>query len=138
MSTSTNKMIFYADCHFVNATMGKEEYKNKVYPIVLMAVVIRVSKPRKPHTILRAVEKSRHAKRSCGSFSIVMQEMERDSEDRKSSFKIHLPPSIEKKVKQQAESEGKMVHIMNIPGHRAPIYVSPEAQQFIDSKNKGT
>jgi hypothetical protein len=135
MKENTDKISFYADYHFVNATSSDERYKDKIYPIVLMAVVIRVSKPRKPNTVLRSVEKSLHAKKSYGSFTSIMEEMERDMKNMKSKFKIHLPPEMEKKVKK-AESEGKKVVIVSPPGHQTPILLSHEAQEFIDAKNK--
>ena len=135
MTKKEDKFSFRADYHFINATSLDEEYKDKIYPIVLMSVVIRVSKPRKPSSVLRTVEKSRHARKSYGSFSTTMQEVKRDMSNMKSEFKIHLPPEIKNKVKK-AESEGKKVVIMLPPGKGVPIYISNEAQQYLDSKNR--
>ncbi len=128
-----DKITFYADYHFINATSLSEEYKDKIYPIVLMAAVIRVSKPRKPNSVLRTVEKSRHARKSYGSFSAIMEEMKRDMNSIKSEFKIHLPPEMKKKVKK-AESENKKVVILLPPGKGAKLILSDEAQKYLDSK----
>lgn len=135
MAKEEDKISFYTDYHFINATSLDEKYKDKIYPIVLMEAVIRVSNPRKPHSVLRTVEKSRRARKSYGSFSAIMQETKRDMANMESEFKIHLPPEMKKKAKE-AESEGKKVLIMLPPGKGAPILISHEAQQYIDSKKR--
>jgi len=64
MVKDQEKIKFYADWHFINATSLDKKYKDEIYPIVLVAVMIRVSKPRKPNSVLRTVQKSRKAKKS--------------------------------------------------------------------------
>lgn len=135
MDKKKDEIEFYADWHFINATFLDKKYKDDIYPIVLAAVIIKISKPRKPHSVLRSIEKSRKAKKSYGSFSTILEEVTRELENVQSKFKVHLPPEMRKKVKK-AESEGKRIVIMLPPGKGAPIYLSNEAQQFIDSKNK--
>lgn len=135
MAKKEDKISFHADYHFINATSLDEKYKDKIYPIVLMAVIIRISKSRKPHSVLRTVEKSRRAEKSYGSFSTIMQEIKHDMANIESEFKIHLPPEMKKKVKK-AESEDKKVLIMLPPGKGAPILISNEAQEYLDSKKR--
>lgn len=133
MVKKENLINFYADYHFVNGTSLDARYKDKIYPIFLMAVVIKVSKPRKPNSVLRSVEKSRRAKKSYGSFSTIMEEIKRTRNFSSSEFRIHLPPDLKKKAKK-AESENKKVVILLPPGKGAKIILSDEAKKYLDSK----
>ncbi len=128
-----NLISFYADYHFINATSLDEKYKDKIYPIVLMAVVIRISKPRKPSSVIRTVEKSRRAKKSYGSYSSFMEETNRNISKIKSEFKIHLPLDMKKEVKK-AESNGKKVVLLLPPSGKVPIYLGIDTQKYIKSK----
>ena len=124
---------FYVDYHFINATSLDEKYKDKIYPIVLMEAVIRISKPRKPHSVLRTVEKSHRARKSYGSFSAIMQEIKRDMDNMKSEFKIPHPPEMKSKIKKEELGDKKVI-LMLPPGKGAPIFISDEVQKYLDSK----
>jgi hypothetical protein len=125
-----DKITFWVEYRFINVRSLDEEWKDKIYPIAFIEAVVHASEPRKPTSMLRAIEKSKKVNLSYGSFMAYMEELTRDMENMQSKFQIHLPVDLKKKAKK----ENKKIVLTQPPNYQAPLLLGADAQEVLESK----